>query len=495
MTRMFAALFGFLMIFGFMGFGITNPAFAMTCPEEGVCSDPLYRMVIGTSCPMSYTEISRATRCDPTRGTCSGFVCIVGAPGTPPEPVARLCKQNGFRVYLTNMPAGSTFSFQMSASGNFMVDWGDGQPAQVINKTNTTNETFTSGTYATAGNRTVVIRGLATGYNEVVNTAAIRFNNNQSQITQISGDLGQIFPILSAGLAGTPRFFATFMDTNITSIPENLFAGISGLAAQSMFGGTFANTNITSIPENLFAGISCPCPSASHIFWDTFRGTNITSIPENLFASISGPPVDLMFHSTFADTNITSIPENLFAGISGPPAQGMFGSTFRDTNITSIPENLFAGISGPSAASMFSNTFASTNITSIPANLFAGISGAPVFQKFFGTFANTSITSIPENLFAGISGPPADGMFADTFANTNITSIPENLFAGISGPPAERMFFRTFYNATSLTGPSARINGQFLYHIWPDATTTHVEGMYRNATGLSDWGSIPAAWR
>ena len=463
MKKFFSFFIVLFAIFGFTGF--VNPAFAMTCPEEGVCSDPLYRMVVGTSCPMSYTEVSRATRCDPTRGTCSGFVCIVGTPGTPPDPVSLLCREDGFRVYLTAMPAGSTFNFMMSASGNFTVDWGDGQPPQVINKTNTTNETFTSGTYTTGGNRVVIIRGLATGYNTDTYTAAISFMNSPNKITGISGDLGRIFPILSAGITGSPRFVATFSNLHdLTSIPENLFAGISG-------------------------------PPGSWMFFATFSNTNITSIPENLFADINGAPADGIFNQTFINTPITSIPENLFAGINGPPAEFMFAGTFGGTNITSIPENLFAGISGLPASWMFGSTFQNTLITSIPENLFAGINGPPAQWMFDRTFTNTPITSIPANLFAGISGPPAHGMFSGTFSSTSITSIPENLFAGISGPPANNMFARTFWGATSLTGPSARINGQFLYHIWPAATTTHVEGMYRNATGLSDWGSIPAAWR
>ena len=472
MKKFFSFFIVLFAIFGFTGF--VNPSFAMTCPEEGVCSDPDYKMVVGTNCPLTHEEVSRATRCDPTKGTCSGFTCIVGAPGTPPEPTALLCKlADGFRIQLTDMPAGSTFSFRMTASGDFTVDWGDGQPPQVINKTDTDDEVFTSGTYTTAGNRVVTIRGLATGYHTVTvspisfGTSWPFFNPNPHayRITNISGDLGQIFPILHAGLDGTPRFANTFRDlTGLTSIPENLFAGINGPPASAMFIGTFANTNITSIPENLFASIS-GSPAAS-IFAGTFQNTNITSIPENLFASISGPPANSMFHGTFENTNITSIPENLFASISGPPADWMFTSTFQNTPITSIPENLFASISGPPAAGMFLWTFRDSNITSIPANL-----------------------------FANINGPPAVRMFEYTFGNTNITSIPDNLFAGISGPPESGMFRGTFYNATSLTGPSARINGQFLYEIWPTATTPHVERMYRNAIGLSDWGSIPLAWR
>ena len=41
----------------------------------------------------------------------------------------------------------------------------------------------------------------------------------------------------------------------------------------------------------------------------------------------------------------------------------------------------------------------------------------------------------------------------------------------------------------------ARMNGQYLYEIWPNAMWLQVSGMYYNATGLSDYSSIPSAWK
>ncbi len=99
-------------------------------------------------------------------------------------------------------------------------------------------------------------------------------------------------------------------------------------------------------------------------------------------------------------------------------------------------------------------------------------------------------------LFAGISGAPAGSMFHRTFYGcSKLTSIPENLFGNISGTAQNQMFDGMFMYCTSLTGPSARINGQYLYEIWPDATSDQVGGMYRNATGLSDYSNIPSAWK
>ena len=118
--------------------------------------------------------------------------------------------------------------------------------------------------------------------------------------------------------------------------------------------------------------------------------------------------------------------------------------------------------------------------------------------RFWMTFYNATNMkgSIPSDLFAGISGAPADSMFSGTFlACSKLTSIPENLFGNISGTAQDNMFSSMFDSCTSLTGPSARINGQYLYEIWPNATSYQVGDMYQNATGLSDYASIPTVWK
>ncbi len=119
--------------------------------------------------------------------------------------------------------------------------------------------------------------------------------------------------------------------------------------------------------------------------------------------------------------------------------------------------------------------------------------------SFNGTFSYQSqlTGSIPENIFAGISGAPAAYMFSNTFYGcSGLTgSIPENMFAGISGAPAWYMFSGTFSGCRGLTGPSARINGMYLYEVWPNIGSSYVDGMYSNATGLSDYENIPSVWK
>ena len=309
---------------------------------------------------------------------------------------------------------------------------------------------------------------------------------SSSNLTTINGPLfgGKITP-------GNNMFFRTFYDTPITSIPENLFAGISGAPAEVMFAATFMNTQITSVPANLFGELNGN--GAPNMFVSTFSGCDQLQTVEGPLFSGTITPAEEMFSNTFYESGLTSIPANLFGELNGNGAPNMFDSTFYGCDqLQTVEGPLFSGAITP-AEYMFNETFYRSGLTSIPADLFAGVRGAPAEYMFNSTFRDTPITSIPENLFAGISGAPATSMFAYTFDGTQITSIPENLFAGISGPAADRMFYSTFASCTSLTGPSARINGQYLYEIWPDVSTSTYT--YRKATGLSDYAQIPDNWK
>ena len=301
-------------------------------------------------------------------------------------------------------------------------------------------------------------------------------------------------PLFSGTLTPAERmFYNTFYNTAITEIPANLFGTLNGDGAPSMFDQTFYGCeNLTTIDGPLLSGTLTP---AERMFYRTFYNTALTEIPADLFAGISGAPAVEMFYATFLGTDITEIPDGLFAGIQGAPAVSMFAGTFQGcTQLQSIPADLFAGIQGAPAESMFYYTFYNTAITEIPADLFAGIQGAPAQSMFSSTFQGcTQLQSIPADLFAGIQGAPAESMFGYTFRDcTQLQSIPADLFAGISGPAANHMFRYTFAYCTSLTGPSARINGQYLYEIWPNVSRMYT---YNGSTGLSDYAQIPSNWK
>lgn len=379
-------------------------------------------------------------------------------------------KPRTFPFTATTTSDTTSFSFNISAAGEFWVDWGDGTAVETITKADTDTQTI-SHTYATAAAYNVRLGGLATAYPTSTSTAAISFRST-SHLTGISGSLGAIFPTLANG--SQPSFNGAFygISTLRGSIPENLFAGIHGAPVGYMFNETFSQCS----------GLT-------------------GSIPENLFAGIKGAPADDVFSATFSGcSGLTgSIPEKLFAGIAGAPARDMFSYTFSGcTGLTSIPENLFVVIKGAPASNMFYSTFSGcTGLTSIPANLFVGIKGAPADRMFRFTFGGcTGLTSIPEKLFAGIKGAPAEDMFSYTFSScTGLTGeIPLGLFGNLSGAPAKDMFDSTFYKCSGLTGKSARNpDGTYLYDVFPTATWSQVGHMY-GGTCLADNDYIPGTW-
>jgi len=327
------------------------------------------------------------------------------------------------------------FAFNMTPSGTFTIDWGDGSEPQVVNRPTVTNLSDSasrySHSYTTSGNKTIKITGRATGYSSSV--PVIFFNDDElgnesyAFVMAIDGSLGAIFPTLGNGAGQQPRFSSIFSGTQITSIPPHLFDGVTG-AAPYMFSSTFNTTRITSIPENLFSGVT---GAAEGMFYNTFGNTRITSIPENLFRGVTGA-AEAMFSYTFYYTPITSIPENLFRGVTGA-APYMFSYTFEETPITSIPENLFRGVTGASEG-MFMNTFSSTQITSIPENLFRGVTGAAE-DMFEGTFAycyDIQGLYVPESTFAGLianNSPDATRFMRNIFVDSigMATACPQNM--------------------------------------------------------------------
>ena len=430
------------------------------------------------------------------------------------------CIENKFQITTTNDT--DHFIFSMSAKGTFYIDWGDGD-VEKIERTTTTMTEY-SHNYNTTQSYTIKFGGLATGYTTnqdhytfphrsciffgtptTDDPDNIGINNTYDKLSGISGSLGAIFRTLGNTTATQPNFMYTFRGcSNLTSsIPENLFSGVSGSTVSNMFTRTFfgcsglVNTNIDdpnnpgkkyAIPPNLFSGLSRVAGAGT--FLGTFGNcTGLTgTIPGTLFNITSIRPLQSTFYTTFGGcSNLTgAIPDNLFANVSGAAASYLFYYTFSNcksltgTNIDdpnnpgmkyAIPPNLFAGITSTSSIGVFEGTFSNcSGLTgSIPGTLFGNVSCAPATQTFYGTFNGCSgLTGpIPGNLFSGISGKPASHMFYRTFygcsglSGTNIDdpnnpgmkyAIPPTLFSGISGAPAENVFHGTFHDCSGLTG-------------------------------------------
>ena len=153
----------------------------------------------------------------------------------------------------------TSVSFNISASGTFYVDWGDGSAVQTIVRANTTNETY-SHRYSSAGSYDIRMAGVATGYANSDTTAAISFmssNANKSYYTAITGRLDTMFPVLGTTNNLRPRFYRTFYNCKkLTSIPENLFRNITS-SYNYTFYQTFYNCSGLSgfVPPSTFGGL------------------------------------------------------------------------------------------------------------------------------------------------------------------------------------------------------------------------------------------------
>ena len=268
----------------------------------------------------------------PSRTSSAYYECSGGA----------VCPKNAFNatfsVGLGTLNSGDTFGFNMSASGVFYVNWGDGTPIEKIDRTgDTTNKSYYH-TYKTMPNGTTVrFSGKATGYNDSsYSNPAINFwygsddtarKKNTAKITSVSGSLGSIFGTLSTGK--NPRFNNLFSyAVNLTSVPAGLFSGLTGTPASNMFGGLLNYSGIREIPAGLFGNLSGAMQP--YLFSGTFKGcTGLTSIPDGLFANFTGT-ARYMFKDVFKDcTGLTSIPANLFGNIStGTANDHMFYDAF-----------------------------------------------------------------------------------------------------------------------------------------------------------------------
>ena len=92
-----------------------------------------------------------------------------------------------YKFFATTTGDTTSFSFSISASGVFHIDWGDGK-RESYRKTNTTATTY-SHEYDTAGEYVIKIGGYRTG------GGSISFSGNKN-LGKIDGSLGAIFPTI-----------------------------------------------------------------------------------------------------------------------------------------------------------------------------------------------------------------------------------------------------------------------------------------------------------
>ena len=265
-----------------------------------------------------------------------------------------------FSVITTSISAGGTFSFTMTAKGTFEVDCGSGGTLSgtgvsgtTIDRSSNTSYTTYTCTYSSSGVKTIRFGGLATGYVTTCcngDSAAINFNRGTpTLVASISGSLGTIFPTLGSSASQQPKFISTFNGTGITTIPEDLFNGVTG-SVEGMFDWTFYGcTRLTSIPENLFRNIT---GGSAWMFSGVFRNcTALTVIPDNLFAGITNNADGLFSNAFNGCTNLRGyIPYTIFSGLitnGSPYVSTMMDDIFYNTGLSiSCPSGTVQYITG-----------------------------------------------------------------------------------------------------------------------------------------------------
>lgn len=363
---------------------------------------------------------------------------------TPP---AIVCDENTDFPFTITTNDTSSFSFQVSASGTFCIDWGD--RIETKQKNNTDLVSFSHYWYDGTKPRTIRIGGRADGYNTTTTEkapeqSAVIFGkwpengttNTYDKIVGISGNLSAVFGTLGAGdsTATQPRFWRTFYGcTNIESnLPQNIFASLYGSPVDHMFYATFMNCpNLTNIPTN-----------------DGYF------IGNNFFGNVSGTPGDFMFDGTFSQCGslIGTIPPYLFSNIHGM-ANDLFPGTFYGcSGLTgTIPAELFATIYGAPTRRLFAATFSGCSGLSgpIPENLLchdrtdttnciAGVAGQFAFRRMFVDAFESNMdymNFVPPKLFETIStNEYGDDFMLNIFDGSNVSTLcPQNYYQYITG--------------------------------------------------------------
>lgn len=214
---------------------------------------------------------------------------------------------------VTTVPNTSEFAFVLYATGDYTVDWGDGNVENITVSNNAT--TPVKHTYTNAGTYTIKFAGLATWGATISTYAAeigdgdttISFSTDRTgatcKIASISGSLGKIFPTHTKnGNVAQPAFKETFSGcSDLTSIPSDLFDGVTGEPGMNMFAATFAETGITEIPSDLFKNISGAIHD-ENVFADTFYGcTKLKYIPCGLLDNITSLEPEATHATAFAE--------------------------------------------------------------------------------------------------------------------------------------------------------------------------------------------------
>lgn len=155
-----------------------------------------------------------------------------------------------------------------------------------------------------------------------------------------------------------------------------------------------------------------------------------------------------------------------------------FSGFLRSTGITSIPSGLF---DFATIATNFSDAFSFTAITTAPSGLFDENTAATSFASTFN--GCVSLTSVPSSLFdLNTNVLTFSGTFRNCISLTNVLQFTNNTLVTVF----DRVYdMYTTSNALTGTAPE----------IWLRSPQPSGTDAFRNCTGLSNFASIPIAFK
>lgn len=263
----------------------------------------------------------------------------------------------------------------------------------------------------------------------------------------------------------------TAANTLLTELPPNIFKYANKLAQ-----ATFINTDIVSIPDTLFSN----CIGLKNINGAFENCTKITSIPEGLF---DGCPNLSEAQTAFANTVITTVPRLWHIS----PSIDTYRMFYNCKSLVSIADN-FGQLTG-SKVSMFENC---TELTSL-----GGLTlGRGSMDSML---ANTKISELPTNLWFNIrNGDSAVEMFRDCKELKAVSGV-------ISGPSigsVQRMFCNSGLTYVDIQFPDLFYSRESLAEMFAyckelntvnnnmfnkDAESLYPTRMFMGCVSLTEW--------
>ncbi len=321
------------------------------------------------------------------------------------------------------------------------IDWGDGL-VEYVNRSISNTSTVPSHKY------------------DVDEPATFRVKIS-GVVPQISSSYVPVHTVVEVdqwGLTGltslSRAFYGNQLLTRVPTDDGGSFVNVTDCG--SMFGGCYS---LTEIPKGIFDN----CAKVTN-FSDVFYGCkSLTTLPEGLFSNCKAATT---FSNCFNScVSLEAIPDGLFAGCENVTN---FGSAFDSCE----------------------------SLKSIPANLFDDCILVNSYRYLF--IYCYALESIPNGLF---DDSPEVTDFNRTFTYCKkVESIPTGLF---DNQRKVRDFNYTFFGCASLSGESPyMIVDGVKVHLYerdkyPDhfIAPTGIEGCFGSCKSLSDYSSIPSAWK